>query len=412
MYRLKTRLARHGLTEKALAAEIGVSRDTLWRQLSGKSRLKEPVKRAIEAALEKRLIPAAGIWETDVQVDGWIMEKNGIEVECGARPALRLLSRTLEVDAEVEAIADPKPGVAIAPSLQQKEEYMLSTRECLTREEMKFFNLPRDPFDEDPDQPWMGPRQKAIAQRIWRATFRHEILALVGEVGSGKTTLLRQFLAQVQGDRRVQLISPATFDRAGLTEGGIATSICRALAPGEPIPSAMEDRSARVHELLQQAGASNLHPVLILDEAHDLPTEAFIALKRVWDTSDLYKLIGVILVGQGNSLLALKAGIQTRDLGVKLTKDFRIRELAQRTRLVYLEPMSAEEIQQYVTYRFTDAQADAATVFDSKAWEALASTRSLAYPLALNNYAVLAMRKAYKLSDPQVSAEHVARATS
>lgn len=292
---------------------------------------------------------------------------------------------------------------------ETQELRMLTTRESLTLEELKHFELIEDPFDDQPGADlWMGPGQRFMLGRLKKAVRNREILAVVGEVGSGKSTILRKWMADASADPSVKLVLPATLSRKDLDEGAITHAICSALAPGDKVPGNREKRTLRVRELLTSASQAGITPVLMIEEAHSLPLEAFITLKDLWDRSDLYRLLSIILVGQGNSAIEQRTNLNAsqRDLALKL-RDVRIRELFQRTRLVKMDPMGSKEIGDFLRWRFAQVKADVSKVFTPEAFEALAAVKTCAYPLTLGNVAILAMRAACNQGDPKVVRGHI-----
>lgn len=299
----------------------------------------------------------------------------------------------------------------IVSKVQEAEEdnYMLTTRQWLSDEELAHFAMKHDPFETDGDI-WLGDKQRERVQRLLRGARNHELLALVGEVGSGKSTELRAFMAQAEKRGDIRLIMPASLDRTGLTEGALAGAICRHLSAGErdSIPSSMEERSEKARQLLVDAADAKLHPVLVVDEAHDLSLEGLIAIKRIWDPASAVHPLGVLLVGQGRSAITAKTGqSSTKDLAYRLLRDYRLRELGQRTRVIGVDPLASDEIQSYLTFRWKRAGEMIDKVLEPSVPVALARASALAYPLTLANTVIMAMRKAFEQGEPKVTGEHV-----
>ena len=65
-------------------------------------------------------------------------------------------------------------------------------------------------------------------------------------------------------------------------------------------------------------------------EAHDIPPKVLIALKRLWDSAMLYKLLAIILVGQGGERFDGKPW----GLKDKILRSADLREFAERCILV------------------------------------------------------------------------------
>lgn len=384
---LAYRLKEHGLTQTWLAEQLGIYGQRISKLIAGK--LNNPQMMAkIEDVLKAHGIPTEGVWVPEA-VDKVRMTR------------VRSPKST------------PPPPVshetAQQPTQEQEESPMFLTREYLDPTDLKHWNLNIDPFD-DLDTVldcWMGPRQKFVEGQIKRAVRARDLLCIVGEVGSGKSTLLRRFIAASDGDNKVQVINPCTVDRSQLSAATLTAAICRALSPDDRVPRSNEDRSVRVNELLTERISTGTTPVLVIEEAHDLSVEALIALKELWDSGNLYRLLTIILLGHGRTAWAQTSN-SVRAIDVKL-KDPRVRELAQRMRVVRVESLSKEELVDYLAWRFHRVGLDWQAVLEPSAVDAMMTRPAFLYPLAIGNQVIAAMRIARLVGDRKVTSGHVAK---
>ncbi len=375
---LKQRLAEAGKSIKWLAEEVTkrgykISRVTMWCVVNKQYRPKkdfERLKTLIEKVLKENHISTRGIWSK--LPDGEKMMHK-----------IRVLPRMEEY---------PKKEV-------NEVNY---TRMFLDEEVLKHFGLKEDPFFDTSDftDIWLSPRHKVLERRVYETIKRHGIMALVGPIGAGKTTFLRYLLGKFTQDKTIKVIYPDRLDRARLSGASLTQGIIKELGGGR-IPRSGVERDALARSLLEENARSGIHPVLVLDEAHDLKEEAFIALKRLWDSGMLFRCLAILLVGQGG---IDKYGNSYGLLG-KLEHNPWIREFAERCYTVDMGDLNGS-MRSYLEYRFKRAGGDVGRVFEDKALAIL--TKKADVPQLVNNICIRAMVAAYRDGRLRVTAEHIA----
>ena len=97
-----------------------------------------------------------------------------------------------------------------------------------------------------------------------------DLLSIVGgERGSGKTTLLRQFVKRADQDWRICQIDATPMMSAD--------QLVRHMAVGfglQPLPAEASEQQQAFYDHLIALRARNIVPILIIDDAHDLPEDA------------------------------------------------------------------------------------------------------------------------------------------
>lgn len=287
---------------------------------------------------------------------------------------------------------------ALAGDATEEEPDVIPTKIYLDPDDWQHFGLKTDPWDElDLEDCWTSPRIQYNERTMMRAIQRRQLLAVVGEVGSGKSTQLRRLHARMAIEMpRVLWLSPGNLNRDEISEGAIATAILRDLGAGEFGSRAAEARGDLLRQELTRRTAEGDFPVLTIDEAHDMSIEGLIAIKRVWDSFTFNRALAVLLVGQ----LSLKQALQ---------RDPRCRELAGRTQVLEIPPMSVDEVGSYIHHRVALAGGDPGKVFDRSAVEALVRRGAVA-PLWIDALAAQAMRHARNTGHRTVTAAVVSRA--
>ena len=311
-------------------------------------------------------------------------------------------------------------SVAQEPTQTTKEETMLLQNEALSPDARKHFSLPRNPFLDDVQSP--GDVFQTASVRYVRATLsdcanHHGFVAVVGESGAGKSTLAEDLEERIKADRRdVVIIRPYVLameatDQKGKTlkASHIAEAIGAALDPQLKIKSSPEARFRQVHELLKASRRAGQRHLLLIVEAHCLPTPTLKHLKRFLELKDgMQRLVGIALIGQPELRHRLSS------------QNAEVREVAQRCEVVELEPLDGE-LEGYLRHKFARFDLKYEDVFAPDAADAIRArlvhiprggkpqdARSECFPLVVNNLVCRAMNAATRTGWPQVDAQVIA----
>lgn len=278
------------------------------------------------------------------------------------------------------------------------------TKSYLDEDVLRHFGLDGDPFYDvlDFTDIWISPRLKVVERRVADTIRRHGIMAIVGDIGAGKTTFLRYFLTKMLKEKTIKIIYPDRMDRKQLNGAALTQAVITQLG-GQRVPRSAVERDALAKRLLEENVKMGSNPVLILDEAHDLREEAYIALKRIWDSGMIFKLLSIILVGQGG----VDSTNTPYELMDRLQNNPFIREFAERCYVCDLGSLNGS-MSQYLDFRFKKAGGDVHKVFTDKALSMLSKRADV--PQLANNIAIRAMAAAYRDGKFQVAQEHVAEA--
>lgn len=313
--------------------------------------------------------------------------------------------------------ADPP----VTPVTQtQGEDPMLLQNAALTPEARAHFALPRNPFVDDvasSDDVFQTASVRYVRASLMDAALHHGFVGVVGESGAGKSTLAEDLEERIRAEgREIVVIRPYVLameenDNKGKTlkSGQIAEAVIRALDPQAPVRSSPEARFRQVHELLRASARAGRRHLLLIEEAHCLPTATLKHLKRWLEVKDgLRRLIGVALIGQPELHTRLTNG------GAEL------REVAQRCELVELGPLD-NDLEGYLRHKFARFDLAYESVCAPDAADAIrarlihlprgakpSEARSICYPLVVNNLVCRAMNAACRAGWPQVDAQVIA----
>ncbi len=311
------------------------------------------------------------------------------------------------VEADPPAISEPNP---------QEEDQMLLENQSLTPEARQHFNLPRSPFTDDvqsPDDVFQTPSVRYVRAALMDTANHHGFMAVVGESGAGKSTLAEDLEERIKAaGSEVLVIRPYVLameqsDSKGKTlkASHIAEAIAAALDPQLKVKSSPEARFAQVHALLKASRKSGRRHLLLLEEAHCLPTATLKHLKRFLELKDgMQKLIGVALIAQPELRDRLNS------------QNPEVREVLQRCELIELAPLDGE-LEGYLRHKFTRFDLKLDDVFAPDAVDAIRArlvymprggrpqdARSICYPLVVNNLVCRAMNAAARAGWPKVDA--------
>lgn len=397
--RLKQRLAEAGRSYCWLAAECTrkgykISRTTMWGVINKQYRTPDydRLKKMVEEVLLANKIAIQGVWN---YLPGAEYKMNMIRPH-GFR-------RRMIVGENGRSPAQETHGRA-SVQIKSKGDEVNYTKSYLDEEVLRHFSLEGDPFFDvlDFTDIWLSPRLKVVERRVYDTIRRHGIMAIVGDIGAGKTTFLRYFLTKMLKEKTVKIIYPDRMDRKQLNGAALTQAVITQLG-GQRVPRSAVERDALAKRLLEENVKMGSNPVLILDEAHDLQEEAYIALKRIWDSGMIFKLLSIILVGQGG----IDSTNTPYELMDRLQNNPFIREFAERCYVVDIGSLNGS-MAQYLDFRFKKAGGDLHKIFADKALSMLSKRADV--PQLANNIAIRAMEAAYRDGKFQVSPEHVAEA--
>lgn len=194
-----------------------------------------------------------------------------------------------------------------------------------------------------------------------------------------------------------------------LRSGHIAEAIAYALHPQLKIKSSPEARFRQVHELLRSSRRAGRRHLLLIEEAHCLPTATLKHLKRFLELKDgMQRLLGVALIAQPELRERLNS------------QNPEVREVMQRCEVVELEALD-NDLEGYLRSKLVRLGLRFEDVFATDAADAIRArllhvprggraqdARSICYPLVVNNLVSRAMNAAARAGWPKVDAQVIA----
>ncbi|HZT33001.1 MAG TPA: AAA family ATPase [Bryobacteraceae bacterium] len=200
----------------------------------------------------------------------------------------------------------------------------------------QFFGLREDPFNLTPDSRFLyltWAQRRALAGLTYALLSRKRCVVLTGDVGTGKTTLIAAALRCLPADRvRFSVIANPTLTPEELLESAL-------LGFGvTEIPSSKPQRWTALERAVAQEEAQGRVPAVVIDEAQKLSLEALEEVRLLGNLEAMQ----VVLAGQKefHRLLARKEAQPFKQrIALRLTTD----------------PLSAEEVGEYISHRWTKA---------------------------------------------------------
>lgn len=318
-------------------------------------------------------------------------------------------------------------GDSIATNTEATEINMLLAKQTLTQAARRHFKLVANPFSEcsmrTQDDVFRTFDINVARESIWGVARFGGFLAIISESGGGKTTLLDDLMERIERENaQIVVIRPYVLgmednDRDGKTlkSSAIAEAIITTLSPLAKPRGSSEARFRQVHQLLEEGARAGNRYLLMIEEAHALPTKTLKHLKRFRELKKGFSpLLGILLLGQS-------------ELSLKLSEsDPAVREVTQRIEIITLPPLDAE-LEEYVKFKFQRAGLRAESVFAADAYDAVRArlritsngnqryfpghkrgdSVSLLYPLAINNFLSYCINEAANLGVPIIDADTV-----
>ncbi len=199
-----------------------------------------------------------------------------------------------------------------------------------------FFDLSAKPFELLPNPKFLylsKGHRKALSYLQYGVQEHAGFTLLTGEVGSGKTTLLRDVINKISNDVTLSMIFNTRVDGEQLVtminnDFGLSTE-------GKDKVQLIAD----LNDFLLSECTSNRQPIIIIDEAQNLSTEALEEIRLLSNLeAEDFKMVQIILVGQPE----LKQIIAQPSL----------RQLRQRISIsCHLSPLNREETEEYIFHR-------------------------------------------------------------
>jgi len=209
----------------------------------------------------------------------------------------------------------------------------------------KYFGLKEPSFSIAPDPHYLflsDQHREALAHLLYGANESGGFVLLTGEVGTGKTTVCRAFLEQLPEGVDVALVlNPVQ------SPNELLTNICEEFRI--ELPHGRRSNKVLIDALngfLLHAYANGRRPLLIIDEAQNLPRQALEQIRLLTNLETTkHKLLQIFLIGQPE----LRRLLETQAL----------RQLDQRiTARFHLTPLDLEETGDYIRHRLAVAGVD------------------------------------------------------
>lgn len=161
---------------------------------------------------------------------------------------------------------------------------------------LKKFKLKTEPFATTPDPRFLylgDMHQKALERLTAAITRRRGITALIGEPGLGKSTLLRTMLTGMRDQVNFAWVFNTTMEPLDLLK-----FICRDFG-FRPKSDSKSDVLLELYAFFIKEYEQNRIPLLIIDEAQNLTTEALEEIRQLSNLETVNrKLVQIILCGQ------------------------------------------------------------------------------------------------------------------
>lgn len=216
-----------------------------------------------------------------------------------------------------------------------------------------FFGLQRLPFSLTPDPDFLflpTKHRQALAGLTYAVLEKRGFVVLTGDAGTGKTTLINSVLNRLPHDR----VESSVMLNPTLTAPEFLESVLLDFDIPD-VPASKAQRLWKLQEFLARTHQENRLAVLVIDEAHKLSLDVLEEIRLLGNfESAASKFLQIVLLGQSE----LDELLNRHDL----------RQLKQRISLrLYIDPLTASEVQQYIRFRWAKAGAREAPPFAADA---------------------------------------------
>lgn len=244
----------------------------------------------------------------------------------------------------------------------------------------EYFGLRELPFNNTPDPRFFystPDHEEALASLIYAVKERKGFVLLTGEVGAGKTLVTRLMLRHFGSGIVFAAINHAVQSARDLMES-VCTEFELNFEPGATNVQLVRT----LHDFLLAKFSQNVPVVLVLDEAQNLPIDAFEQLRMIGNLeADDAKLLQIAIVGQPELQRQFQSP-QLRQLRQRLFRSF------------HLPALDRKSTDGYVRYRLSVAAAKNPGIFEPGAIDRIHAV-SGGLPRLINTLCDNAMLSAY-----------------
>ena len=399
MLNLRADLAAHGSSQSDCARHVGVSTATISLAINFN---RWPKARISESALKERIRQYLTLLGASPETVAATFN------EAPAAP---------RANAELQAMAQATHS---GPQNSQfKDEEMLPRKHTITPDARDYFNLDRDPFNNEVRSAadlWMNDNIRRVRAAVRNVAQHGGMLAVIAESGAGKSTLRKDLAHWIKSQAQpVIVVEPYILGMEDSTRKGrplraedITTAVINRLMPGAPIRQSDQRRKAQMHEALRASSETGNRHILIIEEGHRLSRETIRHFKGFYELEDGFtSLLSILIIGQ-------------TELDWKLGEnDFDVREVVQRLEKRYLDPID-NDVEGYLRHKFERVGANYDKVMAPDAAEAIVARlyvkseapvrgrrtlgpRSQCHPLAINNLVSGAINLAHQGGEERVT---------
>ena len=234
----------------------------------------------------------------------------------------------------------------------------------------EFYGLTETPFGLTPDLRYIFKTESYLevtATIGYGVRNNKGLIVVTGEAGTGKTTTLRSAIQQFGED-----VLPVYIFNPFLTAAEFLEQLSDGFQLALPRSTSKPDLLMALGRYLSLRHARGLRTVLIIDEAHGLPSALLEETRLLLNfETNSEKLLQIVLCGQP-------------ELNETLNRQG-LRQLKQRISLrCSIKPLNRVEVHKYIRFRLKTAGANRVNLFDDDAIE-LVCAASQGIPRVINN---------------------------
>jgi type II secretory pathway predicted ATPase ExeA len=302
-----------------------------------------------------------------------------------------------------------------------EDPIMLIGKQTLSMAARKQFGLFSNPFDAEvasAEEMFLSGEIRFIREACWATAANGAFVAVVGESGAGKTTILADLKERVaESGKTVIWIEPSvvgmkdTGPYSKLRSGDILAAGVSALDSQAGVKQGTQARTTQFLKLLTESVQAGNSHLIVIEEAHSLPTDTLTHLKRLHERSRVGRrpALGILLLAQPELLLRLNSSRHD------------VREVFQRIEILQLMPLDSD-LGPYLAHRVRQAGKQLGDLITDDGVAELRTrltverrngnsgtvrTVSLVYPLAVNNLITACLNRAAELGVPVVNKDIV-----
>lgn len=287
------------------------------------------------------------------------------------------------------------------PGKQPKQQIKSIEEEnpIMSHDILKHFGFENEPFKSGiapPEDFFNNMENEFLVKEIVEGAKQSKFMLIVGDVGSGKSTLCTKVRTILEKEKNIKIGRIPAILMKHADDRHITSTVLRQIGnfKKKQVPQSYEEREITMMNILDSMEESGIHPVFLLDEAHQLNCTVLKDFRLLHEEYSSSSPLGIILFAQPiiTSSLFMDSMKEVRDrIEIKEIKSFKNND-----------KITHDNIKDYINYKLKIAGCEG-EIFTPGAISEIA--RFARTPLGVNIICRKTLKKAFDVGEQVITEE-------